>query len=188
MNKKNKTKSEDAVSSDYSFPVRPPCLKCGSRYVARIIGPRARVGDFEEKLRRKEFTLGTCFMTEKGEVWDCNECGYRFGSHSFIPLIMKPVSLHIEAQHQAWLHPEKIKDSIVLGCYHCLKTFTRWDIMEWIEDVSDTPEPLCPYCQQDAVIGDAHGFPITESLLREIRDHCYDKDEWWEDNDGRVQV
>jgi len=131
-------------------------------------------------------------MTEKGEVWECNECGHRYGSHSFMPLAMrhegKEVPDYMQAQNQAWLYPEKIKDSKILACYHCLKTFTHWDIMEWIDDIREDPVPLCPYCQQDSLIGDAHGFPLTDELLKKIRKYCYDKEEWWEDNDGRVRA
>lgn len=168
--------------SERKFPVRPPCLKCGSRYIAQIRwGRPIWSDDLEGKLDRKEVTLGSCFMTKKGEVWECNECGHRYGSHSFMPLAVrhegKEIPDYMQAQNQAWLYPEKIKDSKILACYHCLKTFTHWDIMEWIDDIREDPMPLCPYCQQDSIIGDAHGFPLTEELLKQIRDYCYDKDE-----------
>ncbi len=79
----------------------------------------------------------------------------------------------MQAQNQAWLYPEKIKDSKILACYHCLQTFTQQEIPEWINDVQENPVPLCPYCRQDSVIGDAHGFPLTEELLVQMRDYCY---------------
>lgn len=100
-----------------------------------------------------------------------------------LPLLKKQrhrkTPMYMEAQREAWSNPAKIKESNVCGCYHCLKTFTHWDITKWIDDLYYGPVPLCPYCQQDSVIGDAHGYPITEELLKEIRNYCYDKDEWW---------
>ena len=172
-------------------PVRPPCLKCGSRNVAWIQwGKPIWRDDLIKKLDRKEVVLGSCFMTEKGEVWECNECHHRFGSHSFKSLMAREkgntVPLYIEAQEAAWLNIEKIQESRRCGCYHCLKVFTRWDLNEWITDVFNKPVPLCPYCQQDSIIGDAQGYPITRELLVQIRNYCYDTNEWWEDNEGRV--
>ena len=179
--------------SEREFPTRPPCLKCGSRNVAWIQWGRPDWRDgLEGQLDRNEVTLGSCFMTKKGEVWECNECKHRFGSHSFMPLVMRhkgeEIPLYMQVQDQAWLHYETVSESKVCGCYHCLKTFTRWDITEWITDIHKTPEPLCPYCQQDSVIGDALGYPLTEELLGQMREYCYEKDEWWEDNDGRVRL
>ena len=169
--------------SDREKPVRPPCLKCGSRNVAWIQwGKPIWREKLQGQLDRNEVTLGGCSLSEKGEVWQCNDCGHRFGSHSIIPIIMsqsgKDIPTYMEAQQQSWLYPEKIHESIMCGCYHCLAIFTRWNINEWIDDVSHHPAPLCPYCHQDSVIGDAHGYPITEELLKEMRNYCYEENEW----------
>lgn len=170
--------------SDSSKPVRPPCLKCGSCNVAWIQwGKPIWSEKLKGQLERNEVVLGSCFLTEKGEVWECNECGHRFGSHSIRPLLMKhkgeDIPMYMEAQKEAYLYSEKVRVSRLCGCYHCLNTFTRWDIKEWVEDIYVHAVPLCPFCQQDSVIGDAHGYPITEELLKEIRNYCYEEDEWW---------
>ena len=169
--------------SDINKPVRPPCLKCGSRNVAWIQWGRPIWRDkLQGQLDRHEVVLGSCFLSEKGEVWECNDCHHRFGSHSPRPLLMRhkgeDIPEYMAAQEQAWLYSEKIRQSKVCGCYHCLMIFTRWNIKEWIDDVYNHPVPLCPYCQQDSVIGDEHGYPITEEFLKEIRDYCYEENEW----------
>lgn len=169
--------------SDRKKPVRPPCLKCGSRNVAWLQWGKPIWRDgLQEQLDRHEVTLASCLVSEKAEVWQCNECGHRFGSHSWQPVLMRHrgenVPQYMEAQEHSWLYHEKIRESKVCGCYHCLKTFSYEDISEWVDDVYAEPAPLCPYCHQDSVIGDAHGYPITEELLKEMRDYCYEENEW----------
>lgn len=177
--------------TDNMKPIRPPCLQCGSRNVAWIQwGTPIWREELQKQLDRHEVVLGSCFLTEKGEVWECNECHHRFGSHSVRPILMRhkgeDIPLYMAAQEKAWLYREKIQESKVCGCYHCLKIFTRWDINEWINDVYEKPDPLCPCCGQDSVIGDAHGYLITEDLLKAMRTYCYEENEWWENNGGRV--
>ena len=169
--------------TDKNMPIRPPCLKCGSRNVAWIQWGRPIWRDeLQGRLDRREVVLGSCFLTEKCEVWECNECHHRYGSHSFRNILMRQkgedIPLHMEAQEQAWLHYEKVQKSELCGCYHCLETFNRWDIYEWITDVYENPCPLCPYCGQDSLIGDAHGYSITTELLTAMRNYCYDEKEW----------
>lgn len=87
---------------------------------------------------------------------------------------------YMQAQYQSFLYPEKVKNSIQCGCYHCLAKFNIWDIKEWLQihrDSNHEPIALCPYCRQDAIIGDAHGFAITDELLKDMHDYCYDPGE-----------
>ncbi len=63
------------------------------------------------------------------------------------------------------------------------------NINEWMTDIHKALEHLCPYCQQNSVIDDAIGYdPLTEELLERNRECCYEKDKWWEDNDGSVRL
>ena len=131
--------------------VRPPCLKCGSRNVAWIQWGRPiwREG-FEEKVERREITLGTCFITPKSKVWECNVCGFRFGCCSLETAIRKKkgksLPNYMKAYEQSKLYPNKTTESHICGCYHCFSIFKPEDINEWVDDVNEDRIPLCPYC------------------------------------------
>lgn len=65
------------------------------------------------------------------------------------------------------------------------------NIKEWITDIHKALEHLCPYCQQNSVISMLLGIihlQKREELLKQKREDCYKKDEWWEDNDGSVRL
>ena len=163
---------------DTSKVVRPPCLKCGSRNVAWIQWGRPIWRDgLQEKIERNEITLGSCFVSPKCKVWECNNCGFRFGCISSETVTRKregkSIPDYMKACFQAKLYPEKIAESHICGCYHCIRIFDPDEIYEWVEDINDNRIPLCPYCHQDAIIGNAHGFDISEKLLKEIQEYSY---------------
>jgi hypothetical protein len=64
--------------------------------------------------------------------------------------------------------------SKICGCFYCISTFTPDGIEHWHgeENMRGNNNPkaasataLCPNCGIDSVLGDASGFPITESFL-----------------------
>ena len=82
----------------------------------------------------------------------------------------------MKAYEQSKLYPNKTTESHICGCYHCFSIFKPEDINEWVDDVNEDRIPLCPYCHQDAVIGDACGYIITEDLLKEMNEYSYSEE------------
>ena len=62
-------------------------------------------------------------------------------------------------------HRAQIDASSLCGCFCCLSTFQPAKIETWIYDETMA---LCPFCEIDAVIGDASGYPITKEFLSEM--------------------
>ena len=62
-------------------------------------------------------------------------------------------------------HRAQIDASSLCGCFCCLSTFQPAKIETWIYDET---RALCPFCEIDAVIGDASGCPITKEFLSEM--------------------
>ena len=62
-------------------------------------------------------------------------------------------------------HRAQIDASSLCGCFCCLSTFQPTKIETWIDDETMA---LCPFCEIDAVIGDASGCPITKEFLSEM--------------------
>jgi hypothetical protein len=52
-----------------------------------------------------------------------------------------------------------------------LKDFKPNEIEDWIEDNSGTA--ICPYCGINSVIGESSGYPITQELLKKMRDYWF---------------
>ncbi|MBI9094748.1 MAG: hypothetical protein JEY71_07690 [Sphaerochaeta sp.] len=74
---------------------------------------------------------------------------------------------YIDKAHKATIYNEKdIMDSNVCTCFYCGYQFnpkTEEDL-EWMDEKSPKGKTLvCPMCLIDCVIGDASGFPVTDS-------------------------
>ena len=65
----------------------------------------------------------------------------------------------------------EILESNICGCFCCLKIFEANKIVSWIEDKQKTA--ICPYCNVDAVIGDASGFKITNKFLNDMHNKWF---------------
>ena len=77
----------------------------------------------------------------------------------------------LEAAHRySSKHRAQLAASEKCGCFYCLNVFVVEQVSEWT-DRQDTA--LCPYCETDAVIGSAAGFPLTRAFLREMRQHWF---------------
>ena len=69
---------------------------------------------------------------------------------------------------------QEIDKSDTCGCFYCREMFVPKEIKNWIKDEKgDTA--LCPYCQIDAVIGNASGFEINKKLLEELYNKYFTK-------------
>lgn len=70
-----------------------------------------------------------------------------------------------QAHRHAANHRREIAESLVCGCFHCLRVFAPREIRAWV----DTECARCPHCGVDAVLGDASGLPMTRAFLAEMR-------------------
>lgn len=81
---------------------------------------------------------------------------------------------YITAQARSTGHENELMASENCGCFNCLSVFVPSDIEEWIEEPnSDERTALCPFCQREAVIGSAAGFPITIEFLEKMRKYWF---------------
>ena len=77
---------------------------------------------------------------------------------------------YIEAYQHSDGHENEIKASDECGCFRCVSVFAPADIVEWVEEPnSDEQTALCPFCQNDSVIGSQSGYPITVEFLEKMR-------------------
>ena len=58
------------------------------------------------------------------------------------------------------------------GCFYCCKIFDSDEISQYIDD-DDGDTAVCPYCGVDSVIGEGHGFEISEELLKKMHDFWF---------------
>jgi hypothetical protein len=60
-------------------------------------------------------------------------------------------------------HEEMIKKSTLCGCFFCETTFPPQEIDWWVDKKSPYgPTATCPYCDIDAVVGDASDLPVSD--------------------------
>lgn len=79
--------------------------------------------------------------------------------------------LQYEAAHrQSADNREVVLRSRVCGCFHCLEVFRPERIEEWVDGGRTA---CCPRCTDEAVLGDAGGYPITVGFLTEMRKHWF---------------
>jgi hypothetical protein len=77
---------------------------------------------------------------------------------------------HVNAHDHSSRHRDVLLKSQVCGCFHCMKTFSPTDIVEWTDRKQTA---ICPKCGIDSVIGDASGFPVTGEFLQEMCDYWF---------------
>ncbi|WP_282605187.1 cytoplasmic protein [Pelagibius sp. Alg239-R121] len=82
-----------------------------------------------------------------------------------------PEAHWLHAAHKRSIrHRQEIEDSKQCGCFYCKRIFQPEEIEEWTDKSGLVSEQtaLCPHCSIDSVIGDASGFDITETFLKEM--------------------
>lgn len=81
-----------------------------------------------------------------------------------------PEYLYLKKAHQAsFKNKESILRSKMCGCFSCKKIFPASEA-EFMAESDGQETAWCPYCDIDAVLGDASGFPITDEFLEEMND------------------
>lgn len=65
-------------------------------------------------------------------------------------------------------HRDKICESTVCGCFHCLNIFPPSEIVEWTDQQNTA---LCPHCGVDGVLPESDQCEISEGLLSAMRNH-----------------
>lgn len=84
-----------------------------------------------------------------------------------------PEYLYLKRAHQASIrNKESILKSTVCGCFSCMKTFPPSEAA-FMKEADGTETAWCPYCNIDAVLGDATGFPITPEFLKEMYEEWF---------------
>jgi hypothetical protein len=78
----------------------------------------------------------------------------------------------LTAKKHAKNNQDEVMSSDECGCFHCLETFSKDAIVDWSEE-EDGTTAVCPFCDVDAVIGDAAGYPLTEDFLNAMREEVY---------------
>lgn len=76
----------------------------------------------------------------------------------------------IAAHTHAMNHRGEILRSVVCGCFHCLRSFSSIQIIEWVDEGETS---LCPKCGIDSVLGSESGYPVDKDFLRRMRDHWF---------------
>ncbi len=77
---------------------------------------------------------------------------------------------YLKAAHEAsFKNKESILRSEICGCFSCLKTFAPGEVT-FRKETDGQETAWCPYCDMDAVLGNASGYPITQDFLKAMQD------------------
>lgn len=80
-----------------------------------------------------------------------------------------PEYQYLKRAHKAsFKNKESVLRSKLCGCFSCLKTFAP-DEVAFRKEMVGHETAWCPYCDIDAVLGDATGFPITSEFFDEMK-------------------
>lgn len=81
--------------------------------------------------------------------------------------MLKPKS-YLSAHQCSSHNKQQIAVSQMCGCFSCERIFGASEVTNFIDERGGESTALCPYCDTDAVIGDASGYPITKEFLKEM--------------------
>lgn len=68
---------------------------------------------------------------------------------------------------------ELIDKSLLCACFHCKQYFPPDRIVSWTDDDETA---LCPYCDIDAVLGDAGGFELTSAFIDQMYQYWFESE------------
>lgn len=60
---------------------------------------------------------------------------------------------------------EDLQKSQLCACTQCLKVFSAEKIESYIQERDGKETGKCPYCDRDAIIGDASGYKLADELI-----------------------
>lgn len=81
-----------------------------------------------------------------------------------------PEYQYLKRAHQAsFKNKESVLRSKVCGCFSCLETFPASEAY-FVKEKDGQETAWCPYCDMDAVLGNASGYPITQDFLKAMQD------------------
>lgn len=72
-----------------------------------------------------------------------------------------------EAHRSSFKNEEQIRASKVCGCFSCKKIYPAAEVV-LVPEADGKKTAWCPYCDVDAVLGDASGYPITEEFMERM--------------------
>lgn len=65
----------------------------------------------------------------------------------------------------------EIRQSRNCCCIDCRHIFPAGEVVDWIDDGQTA---MCPYCDTDAVIGDASLYQLTEDFINTLHNEYFD--------------
>ena len=74
---------------------------------------------------------------------------------------------------------DELQKSQLCGCTYCFKIFPAKKVESYIIENDKKETGQCPYCERDAIIGDASGYKLTDELipafeeLKKIHNHSF---------------
>ena len=74
-----------------------------------------------------------------------------------------------EAHSASFKNEDSVRQSKMCGCFSCKKIFPASEA-DFMPESDGKLTAWCPYCNIDAVLGDASGFPITEEFLEKMNE------------------
>jgi hypothetical protein len=78
----------------------------------------------------------------------------------------------IVAHKHSFQNRDEIRSSTQCGCFYCGAIFPPAEVVDWVNDKSGQTA-ICPKCAIDSVLGDASGYPITQTFLRQMKQHWF---------------
>lgn len=88
----------------------------------------------------------------------------------------------IKAYKYSKRNGENIDPDEKCGCFSCGTAFRGYEIKKWQHN-EDGDAALCPYCEDDSVLSENAGFPMTKEFLMEMNEFWFPGfgtyEYWW---------
>lgn len=80
-----------------------------------------------------------------------------------------------EIHKHSFRNEDEIKRSKYCGCFYCKTIFEAKEVKDahFATEKSGGKTAWCPYCNIDALIGDASGIVLSQKLLNEMHEHFF---------------
>ena len=84
-------------------------------------------------------------------------------------------SMLIGAKDCSRKNRDSLARSVSCGCYNCVTIFLANDIRDWKQEDDRNLTALCPYCNEETVIGDDAVYPMKKDFLRAMNAYWIEK-------------